>query len=575
MMRRLHSDEGWIKRHLQLLMAFACFRKEEFDSISVSAIPPVYEQPDRRWNGAIFTCWQTGAFSVIACDEFLSNEVFMSLNLDQTLSWSNAHAAARPEAAAELAMLNDLQGNILKGHGRDYTSNLFIAFDPQKKDAARRFAGSVADDVNAALDQLLKAQAYRKSGVGGGTFVAFMLSSTGYDALGRQDARPADPAFQEGMKTRQLNDPPVNAWEPHFAGEIHAMILIGHDDKATRDAERDKMVARINSTGGAVKLLNPAFGEDGNALRNAAGNGIEHFGYVDGRSQPLALQEDVDGEKNGKGGISDWDPSIHLRQLLVPCPGGKHDVSFGSYFVFRKLEQNVRGFKTREEQLSRQLEETYGLAANSVDVGASVVGRFENGMPVTMSPVEGTIPAEGPSNNFNFADDAAGRKCPFAGHIRKSNPRTDTADSKTHLMARRGIPYGTRTDDPNDDRLDNKPTGNVGLLFMAFQSDLAKQFEFTQTKWVNNANFRNSGKPGAPGALIDPATGAALDPPNPATGIDPVIGQPAGQSGQRWPVEYGKRLSDGRGEEDFSGFVIMRGGEYFFAPSITFLKSMR
>jgi len=113
-------------------------------------------------------------------------------------------------------------------------------------------------------------------------------------------------------------------------------------------------------------------------------------------------------------------------------------------------------------------------------------------------------------------------------------------------LLRRGIPYGHRSDGPNDGELDNKPSGGVGLLFMAYQSDLEKQFEFTQNAWVNNVNFRR-----------------------PDTGIDPLIGQPAHGGNQRYPKEWGVSLGE---PFDFSGFVTMRGGEYFFAPSVSYLK---
>jgi deferrochelatase/peroxidase EfeB len=174
----------------------------------------------------------------------------------------------------------------------------------------------------------------------------------------------------------------------------------------------------------------------------------------------------------------------------------------------------VKGFKTRDESLSRLLEKKYGRPADSIDAGAGVVGRFENGVPFTLTKDEDDPAFAGPvTNNFNFDGDA-GLNCPFAAHIRRSYPRIDTPDSRTHLMACRGIPFGTRSDDPNDDRLDNKPEGGVGLLFMAYQTDIEQQFEFAQQKWVNNPSFRH-----------------------PGTGIDPVIGQPSKPSGQRWPVD--------------------------------------
>lgn len=481
----------------------------------------------------------------------------MSLNLHQTLSWTGALLAASPDSAAELAMLNDLQGNILKGHGRHHTSNLFVVFDPSKKVAAKTFVAAVGADVTSALDQLTQTQVFKATGVRGDTFVALMLSATGYQALGQTSANPGGQAFNAGMKARPLKDPAPAQWDAHFSGEVHAMILLAADTAAQRDAERTAMVVRINATAGAVKLLNPAFKEDGDALINSDGNGIEHFGYVDGRSQPLALKEDLHKEELENGGISKWNPAIALSQVLVPCPGGRLAASHGSYFVFRKLDQNVRAFKEREEELAKQLELRNGLPPDSIGerAGASVVGRYENGTPVILSEVEITPIPSGPigvPNNFNYAADSAGLKCPFAGHIRKTNPRNDMPNSKTHLMARRGIPYGLRTDGPNDGQIDNKPRGEVGLLFMAYQSNLEDQFEFTQLAWVNNENFRISG-----------------------TGIDPLIGQPKGPSGQKWAVKYGQSLSDGRADDDFSGFVTMRGGEYFFAPSISFLKSLK
>ena len=482
----------------------------------------------------------------------------MSLHLNQTLAWTRSLAAASVDAAAELAMLNDLQGNILKGHGRRHTSNLFIAFDRHKKDAVKRFIAALGRDVTSALDQLNQTQVFKSSGVHGTTFIAFMLSAAGYEAIGELAAQLTGQAFRSGMKARAgLNDPAPSKWDAHFSGEIHALILIGASTPADRLAERSAMVARIAATAGAVTLLNPLFQEDGDALINSDGNGMEHFGYVDGRSQPLALQEDVDREDVKNGGISKWNPAIFLSQLLVPCPGGKLAVSHGSYFVFRKLDQNVKGFKAREEALAEQLEKRHNLPPDSIGerAGASIVGRFENGTPVILSDEEikpnqaGDI---GIPNNFNYKQDPKGLMCPFAGHIRKSNPRSDIAGSKSRLMARRGIPYGLRADgEPNDGQIDNKPTGDVGLLFMAYQSSLEEQFEFTQKFWVNNPDFRAA-----------------------STGIDPVIGQPAGPSGQKWPVGYGSSLSGGHTADDFSGFVTLRGGEYFFAPSVSYLKSL-
>jgi Dyp-type peroxidase family len=463
----------------------------------------------------------------------------MTVNLDQTLSWTRSLAADHPQAAAELAMLHDLQGNILKGHGRDSTVNFFLAFSRTNASAGRDFVEGISHLVTTALDQLIDTQTYKATGADGGPFVAFMLAAEGYRALARENAMPRDVAFLAGMRSRDLKDPPVEQWDAHLSACVHAMIIIGSNSTDELAQLRSRIECQISDADGAVCLLGV---EDGIARRNRDKNGIENFGYVDGRSQPLALQEDVD-QENRYGGTDQWDPSIPLRQLLVRCPGGTLAVSHGSYFVFRKLEQNVRDFMRREDNLAEAL----GIGERA---GASVVGRFENGTPVTLHEFERTPIPEGTAgvpNNFNYLADG-GLKCPFAAHIRKANPRSDTPYSKSHLMARRGILYGNRSDDPNDGEIDNKPTGGVGLLFMAYQSDFVDQFEFTQRTWANNINF-----------------------PQPDIGIDPVIGQPGGAGGQQYPREYGVSLGD---RFDFSGFVTMRGGEYFFAPSISFLKAI-
>ena len=84
--------------------------------------------------------------------------------------------------------------------------------------------------------------------------------------------------------------------------------------------------------------------ERGNALRTDEGEGIEHFGYVDGRSQPIFFSTDLPEE----GNIDRWDPSEPLRLVLVPDKSVPDENSFGSYFVFRKLEQDVLRFTVRE-----------------------------------------------------------------------------------------------------------------------------------------------------------------------------------------------------------------------------------
>lgn len=470
----------------------------------------------------------------------------MTVDLTQPITWSNGNAEVE-------ALLADLQCNILKGHGRPHVTLLFLKLSSPAP--AKSFLKSLGQSqVTDALTQLKEAKAHQTTGKDGGTIVACFLTAAGYSALGIAAARiPPDPAFKAGMSKRSLKDPPLKQWEAGLKGTLHALILIADSLEARVANKRFEIEEQLSTLkAGAV-----VFRQDGNAMVNANNHGIEHFGYVDGRSQPLLLSEDVNDEPR-----ANWDPTFAANIALVKDPGSANANAFGSYFIFRKLEQNVRGFKLREKALAKKL----GLTGDDAErAGAMVVGRFEDGTPVVLQdhdklPVDATGQ---PVNDFEYGIDAGAGKCPFHGHIRKANPRGDTvrklgatlASERSHIMARRGIPYGTRATHPNDPALDDHPTlmptKGVGLLFMAYNVDIARQFEFTQSSWVNNPGFAQG------------------------TGIDPVIGQGANPAGsQKWPKMWGQPDKDPATGFDFSGFVHMKGGEYFFAPSLNFLRNL-
>ena len=211
--------------------------------------------------------------------------------------------------------------------------------------------------------------------------------------------------------------------------------------------------------------------------------------------------------------------------------------------LFRS-EQNVRGFKQAEQNLATAM----ALHGDERELaGALLVGRFEDGTPVALSHSDG-MSGSGRANNFNYDDDD-GRKCPFHAHVRKSNPRrvTNGDDDKIRIMARRGIPYGLREVGTEFEcQPEQFPEGGVGLLFQSFQADIREQFEFIQSAWVNNPIF--------------PAK-------EPATGIDPLIGEPrhGPQRNYLWPTTTaGKPDTVAHAQ---AGFVTLRGGEYFYAPS--------
>lgn len=477
----------------------------------------------------------------------------MAVPLDNPISWESA-------SGDTALMLDDLQPNIVKAHTREFMTALFLKFKIQAD--SRTFLRDLAADAHpimkSAKTHLVEVKDFKTSGKKGTPYVGLGITATGYAALGIPNAVwPADPSFRGGMKNAALQDAAVATWDSHFQTAIDAVVIVGDETPAGRDQARARVNALLAASPG-VKVVGC---QDGHGLHNKNGDGIEHFGYVDGRSQPLFLTEDIDAERLHSDGATNWDPAFSIGRVIVSDPAAPDPATgFGSYFVFRKLEQNVRMFKKEEINLAKRLH----LKGDDAErAGAMLVGRFEDGTPLTSQFADGVhhpVP-----NDFNYNSDGDGGKCPFFAHIRKVNPRGSggfepVPGERMHIMARRGQTYGIRTDSPNDGRIHNKPKKDVGLLFMAFNVNIAQQFEFAQSNWANNPGF-----PRVP-------TGAG------APGLDLVIGQSAtARPDIECPLEWGAVRSDAgkfSTTDATPQAVTMKGGEYFFMPSLSFLRSL-
>jgi Dyp-type peroxidase family len=439
--------------------------------------------------------------------------------------------------------LESLQGNILHGHGRDRSISIFLSFKAGKMTSVKEWIKSLAKRITSAQRQLNETVQYRQCGIPGRLFMSFLLSAKGYGYLGfnlKNQPGFEDPAFRFGMQASQhrLNDPHKDTWEEGYQKEIHAMVLLADNDEPFLLRQTRELLNDVEAYAEICAV------EHGRVMRNTQQYPVEHFGYVDSGSQPLFFQNDIEREGLERDGTHVWHPGNGPDLVLVKDPYGRES-DCGSYLVFRKLEQRVRDFKEHEQKLARAL----GLTGEDTKrAGALVMGRFEDGTPVVLHRTAGgAIPVP---NNFNYDADPHGQKCPFQAHIRMLNPRRKGVPR----IVRRGITYGKREKEPKDHpSLEELPSEGVGLLFMCYQRNIEKQFEALQYLWAS-----------------DPRLPLGQEP-----GIDPVIGQPSamGVGQQKWPIQWGDPREKHKAF-NFHGFVTLKGGEYFFAPSIHFLENI-
>jgi Dyp-type peroxidase family len=220
----------------------------------------------------------------------------------------------------------------------------------------------------------------------------------------------------------------------------------------------------------------------------------------------------------------------------------------GTYVVFRKLYQDVAAYR---RYLATAAMSLYGSDDQYHQdlVGAKMMGRWPSGCPVDLSPDrdDPTIAADPHRrNNFTYAGDDHGLRCPLGSHLRRSNPRETPLKRATavrrHRLIRRGVEYGPRLAAGvlEDDGVDR------GLVQLLIQADIERQFEFVQKEWIKGGEF------------------IGLDPNE----HDPIVG--SGGEGSQLSVPGAKRPF----LFDLPTFVTVKGGEYLFAPGLKALEGL-
>lgn len=516
------------------------------------------------------------------------------------MSFNIAQSNVDPDDPTFQPMLKDLQANILRGHGRKFAHHLFLCLRPSKSEAARQWiAKFAAERITSALNLEVGRRLFKSTGRDGGAVFTLSISATGYAALGftpkqlpQEMETPANsivrdgPVFASGAKgsVGKLGDGDVQAdWEKPFRENVDVLIIVADDQPDKAQQLADSLIQQ-------VKEFSDVFNQKAHVLKRKVGEAscitIEHFGYADGVSQPLYFKDDIEAQPSTK----QWDDREPLNLVLVPDPHGKHDHSFGSFLVFRKLEQDVAGFMQAEEHSIPAIKDSDGIVNRDL-AGAMMVGRFRNGNPlITSGGFTGDVRCESQIlNDFDYSSDPPSppsdqpqysSKCPFFSHIRITNPRADITVVPSDFvhsvrLTRRGIPYqdksrfgSGREDDvvlTEDDLNRHKAEqGGVGLLFMSYQAHIGKQFEFIQNNWANHGHIagQNIGPDGVIGQLSPLPQGLPFKPEQPDL-------QP-----RRVPEQWGRDMNAGGPVISFGGFIRNKGGEYFFTPSISFLQQL-
>ncbi|KAG4442509.1 hypothetical protein IFR05_002009 [Cadophora sp. M221] len=365
---------------------------------------------------------------------------------------------------------------------------------------------------------------------------------------------------EEGQPTNYLNDD-LSQWEPKFRDEsIHGVILVtGSSHPKLKEAlQKVKKIFKVGEEGASITEVIQVEGH----VRPGDIAGHEHFGFADGIAQPA-----VDGVPTVVHRGAD---TVHQGVILVGRGGDTLEklrpswALDGSFLAFRKLKQNVPEF---QKFLDDQAVET-GLTSELL--GAKLVGRWKSGAPVENFPhaedfdAAKAIATDSSVNDyFRYDQNVKQNHCPYAAHTRKTNPRDDIAfkDKKEghqiHRIIRRGIQYGPEVTDEEEatSTSSTDPKLERGLLFACYQSNLLNGFSFIQRFWANNTGFPFN-KADSLNSGFDPIIGAAhFNKPEPSRDMNGFDAN-----------DETKRLSLA------DDWVISKGGEYFFSPSISALQ---
>ena len=475
----------------------------------------------------------------------------------------------------ETLELSDIQGYIVRGYKHMMFSR-YVMLNITDPAAAKKWLAVQSDNVMSV------------AGYSDTNCLNIAITALGLKALGLSDANILNftREFREGMTTphrqRLLGDFDSSSPDKWLWGfpteekdkEVHLLLMVFGSNEETALTYYNKLKADYENSG-----FKEVFLIDGQTL---PGN-KEHFGFRDGISQPVIIGsgrhshpdncikpgEFLMGYRNEYDVYPDTpiisDKQGSLELLPDDAAGSPHkDLGRnGTYMVLRQLEQDVQGYWTFINDKTKNPDGTLNVKESN-KLAAKMMGRWPSGAPIVKWPDEDPADkmpnAEAGSfiddNDFNYqAIDNDGLKCPFGSHLRRTNPRDSFEENSSkesikltnrHRIIRRARLYGK----PFAGSPTNfTPEGEVGLMFTCFNADLSRQFEFIQYTWANYPKFKQLYND------PDPIIGVRE---NPVDGTEQIF---------TIPMQPVNKYITG-----LKSFVTVKGGAYFFFPSLSAIK---
>ncbi len=524
------------------------------------------------------------------------------------------HPASSVQAPAPVIAVDEIQGDVLIGLPKK--AQVFVFFTIKDKAAFKAaFTKSLLHEVTTTQQvQQQMAQIATAKQAGAKALLPIFGFNVGFTNMGiallagsnaGMDASFVAGAKQQALKPALffgigLNDPQdaagnLRTWRPEYLADdkLHGVMMFTGPQLDATAKRADDALADLGAA--AVAEVRREVG----AVRPGLEAGHEHFGYLDGVSQPgvRGITSRTDPATRPNQGLPGQEllwpgqfvfgyptqvppatppaPPIPDEYAPGPAPVLPADLAWmknGSFLVFRRLNQRVPELHAFSAQQGAALQTDPTL------LEARMVGRWKSGAPLEISPLQDDpelAKDEAANNDFVFSTDVFQRACPYAAHIRKVNPRDDEAtpgngatDADTHAavlvrrVIRAGIAFGPEV--TGHEAATQATTEERGLLFACYQTSIVQQFEFLQAAWANNPGFIfNKNRP-AGGEHVNP-------------GFDPLIGQALPQgSRKRTSDEPMPNFPTGSARSTLTmpaDFVVPTGGSYLFVPSISALRT--